>query len=177
MVLADFGCASIINNKDFDICLYGKTTHYRSPEIIVHALNAVSCPTDVWSAGCIILNCTPTERFCSTRAIRRTCLLPCRAWTPTIRTTSTTNTLPSFKNFWAVFPENVWKEAPGIFQCKRCAEKQSEPPVHIPAPCDSQRDPIGRTIGHGTGVTSRDNAAVQHQSTRHRRKGPSVAFL
>ena len=54
MVLADFGCASIINNKDFDICLYGKTTHYRSPEIIVHALNAVSCPTDVWSAGCII---------------------------------------------------------------------------------------------------------------------------
>ena len=26
MVLADFGCASIINNKDFDICLYGKTT-------------------------------------------------------------------------------------------------------------------------------------------------------
>ena len=54
LAIADLGCASITNNKNMGICLYGKTTHYRSPEIIVHAVNAVSCPTDVWSAACII---------------------------------------------------------------------------------------------------------------------------
>lgn len=54
LAIADLGCASIINNKNMSICLYGKTIHYRSPEIIVHAVNAVSSPTDVWSAACII---------------------------------------------------------------------------------------------------------------------------
>ncbi len=52
MVVADFGCASF-NGSTSDICFYGKTTHYRSPEIIVRALNSVAPPTDIWSAACI----------------------------------------------------------------------------------------------------------------------------
>ena len=49
--LADFGCASEIDSGD--ICTYGNTLSYRSPEILVKAKNAVRPPADVWSCACV----------------------------------------------------------------------------------------------------------------------------
>ena len=50
VVVADFGSASINNGNN---CLYGKTSHYRSPEIIVNAKNCMTPAADVWSFACI----------------------------------------------------------------------------------------------------------------------------
>ena len=54
--LADFGAASTI---DGDICDYGQTVAYRSPEMVVGDTNAMRPPADVWSCACIIF-----EIFC-----------------------------------------------------------------------------------------------------------------
>lgn len=50
VAIADFGSAAMKNSK---ICLYGKTSHYRSPEIIVNMPGCMSPPTDVWSFACL----------------------------------------------------------------------------------------------------------------------------
>jgi len=54
--IADFGGASTI---DGDICDYGQTVAYRSPEAVVGDTQAMRPPADVWSCACIIF-----EIFC-----------------------------------------------------------------------------------------------------------------
>ncbi|MBD53392.1 MAG: hypothetical protein CL450_08935 [Acidimicrobiaceae bacterium] len=55
--LADFGAACTI---DGDICDYGQTVAYRSPEMIVGDTTAMRPPADVWSCACIVF-----EVFCN----------------------------------------------------------------------------------------------------------------
>ena len=50
VAIADFGSAAMKDSKN---CLYGKTSHYRSPEIIVNMPGCMSPPTDVWSFACL----------------------------------------------------------------------------------------------------------------------------
>ena len=54
--IADFGAASTI---DGDICDYGQTVAYRSPEMVVGDSTAMRPPADVWSCACIVF-----ELFC-----------------------------------------------------------------------------------------------------------------
>jgi len=54
--IADFGGASTI---DGDICDYGQTVAYRSPEAVVGDTLAMRPPADVWSCACIVF-----EIFC-----------------------------------------------------------------------------------------------------------------
>lgn len=54
--IADFGGASTI---DGDICDYGQTVAYRSPEAVVGDTQAMRPPSDVWSCACIVF-----EIFC-----------------------------------------------------------------------------------------------------------------
>ena len=50
--LADFGSASNVNAND--LCKYGKTPAYRSPEILCNAHRCIRPPADVWSVACVI---------------------------------------------------------------------------------------------------------------------------
>ena len=49
---ADFGSASSVG--DNDICKYGKTVAYRSPEVLCNAYRCTRPPADTWSIACVI---------------------------------------------------------------------------------------------------------------------------
>ena len=50
--LADFGAASNVNAND--LCKYGKTAAYRSPEILCRSFQCIRPPADLWSTVCVI---------------------------------------------------------------------------------------------------------------------------